>query len=150
MSENKAIRLNSEKSLQHKTFKLKLGTTNKNNPLVVYVEGKVFISPNVEKDDYAKDMHAIKFGLQKSIRETLENTQYLQNKYILDFQIANNGIKKNKKSFLTFEFLVNQPADRILKLGEIKKYIEHNIYEIVDALEQNIIKHDFSLSKTKK
>lgn len=150
MDEKKAVRLNSEKSLQHKTFKLKLGTTNKNNPLVVYVEGKAFISPNEEKPDYAKDMHAIKFGLQKSIRETLQNNEYLQNKYILDFQVANNGIKKDKKSFLTFEFLVNQSVDKILKLSEIKKYIEHNIYEIVDALEQNIIEHNFSLSKTKK
>ena len=150
MSEQKRKRLTSEKSLQHDTFKLKLGTMDKTNPLVIYVEGKVFITPNEEKDSYTKDMKDIKYSLKKTIRENLESTDFFQNEYILEFQIADSGIKTNKKSFLTFELLLRQPAGKVLKLNDIKKYAEQNIYEIINALEQNIVEHNFSLSKTKK
>ena len=150
MSEVKRKRLTSEKSLQHDTFKLKLGTMDKTNPLVVYIDGKVFITPNEEKDSYTKDMKDIKYDLRKTIREKLSNTDFFQNEYILEFQIADSGIKTNKKSFLTFELLLRQPAGRVLKLGDIKKHMEQNIYDIINSLEQNIVEHNFSLSKTKK
>lgn len=150
MEEQKRKRLTSEKSLQHDTFKLKLGTMDKTNPLVIYIEGKVFITPNEEKDSYTKDMKDIKFALKKIIRESLSNSDFFQNEYILEFQIADTGIKTNKKSFLTFELLLRQPANKVLKLNDIKKYTEHDIYEIINSLEQNIVEHNFSLSKTKK
>ena len=150
MEEVKKLRLNSEKSLQHKTFKLKLGTTNKNNPLVVYVEGHAFICPQEEKDSYTKDISDFKYTLQRSIRNLLCNNDYLQKEYILDFQIANSGIKINKKSFLSFEFLMKQPKEKILKLNDVKKHTEAQIYEVVDTLEKKIRSHNFSLSKTKK
>ena len=150
MEEQKRKRLTSEKSLQHDTFKLKLGTMDKTNPLVIYIEGKVFITPNEEKDSYTKDMKDIKFALKKTIRESLSNSDFFQNEYILEFQIADTGIKTNKKSFLTFELLLRQPSNKVLKLNDIKKYTEHDIYEIINSLEQNIVEHNFSLSKTKK
>ena len=150
MEEQKRKRLTSEKSLQHDTFKLKLGTMDKTNPLVIYIEGKVFITPNEEKDSYTKDMKDIKFALKKTIRESLSNSDFFQNEYILEFQIADTGIKTNKKSFLTFELLLRQPANKVSKLNDIKKYTEHDIYEIINSLEQNSVEHNFSLSKTKK
>lgn len=150
MDEQKRKRLTSEKSLQHDTFKLKLGTMDKTNPLIIYIEGKVFITPNEEKDNYTKDMKDIKFALKNTIRESLSNSDFFQNEYILEFQIADSGIKTNKKSFLTFELLLRQPANKVLKLNDIKKYTEHDIYEIINSLEQNIVEHNFSLSKNKK
>ena len=57
------VRLNSEKKIENEYFKLKIGTTNKINPIVIYVEGKTFISPNEEKGDYSKDIAEIKHAL---------------------------------------------------------------------------------------
>ena len=150
MKEKKQVRLVSEKSLQHKTFNLKLGTMDKTNPLVVYIEGKVCISPNEEKENYSKDVRDFKYGLKQSIRENLLASKYFQDKYILEFQIADSGIKMNKKSFLTFEFLLTQPEGRVLKLNDVKKNTEQFIYKTINSLEQNIVEHNFSLSKTKK
>lgn len=150
MNEKKHVRLTSEKSLQHDTFKLKLGTMDKTNPLVVYLEGKVFITPNEEKDSYTKDMKDIKYGLKKTIRDNLSGTNFLQNDYILEFQIADSGIKVNKKSFLTFELLLRQQTGNVLKFSDIKKNSEPHLYNIVNSLQQNIVEHNFSLSKTKK
>lgn len=150
MEKVKTSRLNSEKRIEHENFKLKLGTTNKNNPLIVYVEGKAFISPNEEKETYTRDINDIKRNLQWTIKKTIENSKYFQNDYILDFQVANSGIRKNKKSFLSVEFLFKQHAQNILKLKDVKKYAENDIKNIITSLSENITKHDFSLYKTKK
>ena len=36
--------MNSEKKIENEDFKLKIGTTNKVNPLVIYIEGTSWIS----------------------------------------------------------------------------------------------------------
>ena len=95
-------------------------------------------------------MKAIKYGFKKTIRENLSNNNFFVNDYILEFQIADKGIKTNKKSFLTFDLMLKQPSGKILKLNDVKKHTEQNIYEIVNSLKQNIVEHNFSLSKTKK
>ena len=44
-TQTKTVRLNSEKTINHELFKIKIGTTNKINPKVIYVEGRTFIQP---------------------------------------------------------------------------------------------------------
>ena len=47
------VRLNTEKKIEHDSFEIKIGTTNKLNPVVIYVEGKAFITPSEENTDYS-------------------------------------------------------------------------------------------------
>ena len=150
MAQTKGIRLNCERKIDHNTFNLKFGTTNKNNPLVIYIEGKTFITPNEISDNYSKDISAFKYELQRDIRKLLSKSKYFEGDFILDFQLANSGIKVGKKSFLTFEVLLKQPASKILKLNEVKEQTQGEICEIINSLEQNIVEHNFSISKTKK
>ena len=67
-SSTKTVRLNSEKTIANDNFKIKIGTTNKVNPQVVYVEGKTFIKPLVEKDDYSKDVVEMKRSFNRTIQ----------------------------------------------------------------------------------
>ena len=144
------VRLNSEKKIESENFKLKIGTTNKTNPIVVYIEGKAFISPRAEKDDYTRDISEIKHGFSRAISSNISQSKYFDNKFIVDFQVASKGISINKKSFLSFQFLLRQPKDNVLKLKDVKENSEDMIKKIVDDLEENIIQHDFIVSKTKK
>ena len=144
------VRLNSEKKIDNDSFKLKIGTTNKINPIVIYVEGKAFISPLEDKDDYSRDIYEMKHALKQSITSNLCEAKYFDNKYIVDFQVAASGISVNKKSFLSFQFLLRQKRDNVLKLTEIKNGSEKMINNIADALRDSIIEHNFSLSKSKK
>ena len=48
-------RSNSEKRIDHDNFRLKIGTTNRNNPGVVYIHRKASICTNVEKETYNRD-----------------------------------------------------------------------------------------------
>lgn len=144
------VRLNSEKKIDNDSFKLKIGTTNKINPIVIYVEGKAFISPLEDKDDYSRDIYEMKHALKQSITSNLCEAKYFDNKYIVDFQVAASGISVNKKSFLSFQFLLRQKRDNVLKLTEIKNGSEKMINNIANALRDSIIEHNFSLSKSKK
>jgi len=144
------VRLNSEKKIDSEDFKIKIGTTNKLNPLVIYVEGRAFISPEYEKEDYKREVHEMSHALKKSISEHLRSTDKFDNKYIVDFQIASNGIQYGKKSFLSFQFLMRQNKDKVLKLTEVKTGSSEMVLEIVGDLKKSIIDHGYKLTKTKK
>lgn len=143
-------RLNSEKKIDAENFKLKIGTTNKIDPVVVYVEGRTFISPQDEKDDYSKDISEIKHSLSRAISRNISNSPLFDRKFILDFQVAAKGISLSKKSFLSFQFLLRQNKNNILKLKDLKERCGELIKKIVDSLEENIVEHNFIVSKTKK
>ena len=143
-------RLNSEKKIESENFKLKIGTTNKTNPLIVYIEGRTFICPIEDKDDYSRDISEIKHHFSRTISKCVHDSNLFENKFIIDFQVASKGISLNKKSFLSFQFLLRQNKDKILKLKDLKLSAEEMIREIVNTLEESIVEHNFVVSKTKK
>lgn len=145
-----AKRIISEKKINSNKFNLKIGTTNRTNPLVVYIEGRTFISPLLDKEDYNSDIFDLKHALKSCISKELCQTALFENKYIIDFQVASSGIAVNKKSFLSFQFFLKQNKNSILMLKELKDSSENMINAIVNSLEENILKHDFIISKTKK
>ena len=144
------VRLNSEKKIENEDFKIKIGTTNKVNPIIIYVEGKAFISPTDDKEDYSKDISEIKHVLKQSISSHLHSVNNFDNKYIVDFQVASNGIQINKKSFLSFQFLMRQNKDNVLKLIEVKNTSSDMVLDIVNDLKEAIVERGFLLTKTKK
>ena len=144
------VRLNSEKKIENEDFKIKIGTTNKINPIIIYVEGRAFITPTFDQDDYNKEIAEIKHVLKQSISQHLQTTDKFDNKYIVDFQVASNGIQINKKSFLSFQFLIRQNKDNVLKLIEVKNNSSNMVLEIVNDLKNSIVEHGFVLTKTKK
>lgn len=147
----KAVRLNSEKTIANDYFKVKIGTTNKINPQVVYVEGKTFIKPLNEKDDYNKDIVELKRAFNKTLQKYLTGDKLYVPKYIFDFQVAQSGISTAKKSFLTFQFLMRQKADKqIMKLKDIKTASEDLINNIINEFSEHVKSHDFSITKTKR
>ena len=143
-------RLNSEKKIESDKFKLKIGTTNKINPIVVYIEGRTFICPQDDKDDYSRDISEIKHNFSRTISKYVQNSELFDNKFIVDFQVASKGISLKKKSFLSFQFLLRQRKNNVMKLKDLKSSAEDMILGIVDNLEENIVKHNFVVSKTKR
>ena len=146
------VRLNSEKKLECDGFKLKVGTTNKTNPIVIYVEGRGFISPSEEKEkeDYSKDISEIKHVFKASISDKLHENKHFDNKFIVDFQIASSGIAVKKKSFLSFQYLLRQNEENVKKLIDIKNTYSNMFISIADELRDAIIEKGYVLSKSKK
>lgn len=145
-----AVRTNSEKNMENSMFKLKIGTTNKIKPEVIYFEGKTFIKPNVEMDNYNKEIVEIKRKFQQSIKTNLDGNEHFNPQYILDFQVAKNGISTKKKSFLSFQLLFKQKNTKnLLKLNDAKKVSGNIMDNMLSTLTTEIEKHNFSVSKTK-
>lgn len=147
----KAVRLNSEKTILNENFKLKIGTTNKVNPQVVYVEGSAHIKPLKEQDDYSRDIVEMKRFFNRTIQKYLTGDKLYVPKYIFDFQIAQSGISMHKKSSLSFQFLLRQRSDKqIMKLKDIKAASENLINNIINEFTEHIKSHNFSITKTKR
>lgn len=149
MEEKTAVRVNSELKIPHDTFQVKIGTTNRLNPRVIYWEAKTFISPIYEKDDYDKDIRDIKRFLSKLVSDAIANSEYFDKRYIIDFRLANSGIKVNKNSFLSFEFLLKQIKEEPLKLKEINEIYEEIVVQLLNQLTSFIEGKDFTVSKKK-
>lgn len=148
--ENKKQRLNIEKRIKNDFFNIKIGTINRINPQVIYFEIRTFISPMEEYDNYNLIFSSLRKELSRNLTEKLSNNRYFNKKFILDFQVANSGIKVNKKSYLTFQLFLKQNGDELKELKEIKKISEPFMTEILDELKQNIVDFNFSITKTKK
>lgn len=147
----KTVRLNSEKTINHELFKIKIGTTNKINPKVIYIEGRTFIQPLNDKSSYNVELTRIKRGFNKIIQNFIDSDDLFSKKYILDFQVAQSGISVTKRSFLSFQFLLKQKnEDKVLKLKDIKQKTESNIQDILNSLTQCIKEYDFNVTKTKR
>lgn len=146
-----AERTNSECKIEHNKFNLRIGTTNRKNPLVVYVEGKTFISPNVEKESYGNDIYIIKKSLRESIAKNVKNNKHFEDNIIFDFQVAQNGISVGKKSFLTFQFLIKQKQNEVsVKIKEIREKSLPLVMSVISDLDNTISKNNFSIFKSKK
>lgn len=147
----KTVRLNSEKTINHELFKIKIGTTNKINPKVIYIEGRTFIQPLNDKSSYSSELTGIKREFNKIIQNFIDSNELFSKKYILDFQVTQSGISITKRSFLSFQFLLKQKnEDKILKLKDVKQKTESNIQGILNLLTKCIKEYDFNVTKTKR
>ena len=109
------------------------------------------IKPLNEKDDYNKDIVELKRAFNKTLQKYLTGDKLYVPKYIFDFQVAQSGISTAKKSFLTFQFLMRQKADKqIMKLKDIKTASEDLINNIINEFSEHVKSHDFSITKTKR
>jgi hypothetical protein len=150
MCTKKQKRTNVEKRLKNDFFNIKLGTVNKNNPEVIYFEVRTFISPLEESNNYSQVFAFLKKEFSKKIGDSLKLNDFFSEKYILDFQIANSGIKINKKSYLSFQLFLKQKNEVIKELKEIKKIAEPFLVNLLNEFKNDIISNNFSVTKTKK
>ena len=139
-----------EKKIDNQFFRLKLGTVNRMNPEVIYLEGKTFIIPVDDDRDYSNTLKIMRKGLSRIVNNALFNNKYFKSNYILDLQVANSGVSLEKKSFLTFQLLLRQYPEAINDLKKVKNNCEGFFTSITDELGDFIKEHGFVITKTKK
>ena len=148
--QTKKQRLNIEKNIKDDFFNIKIGTVNRLNPQIIYFEVKTFVSPLEEYDNYSHIFSFLRKELSKILTNKLIDNEYFTKKFILDFQVANSGIKINKKSILNFQLFLRQKDNDIKNLKEIKKISEPIIKELLFELKEKINSFNFLVTKTKK
>lgn len=145
-----SLRLNREKKIDNDIFKIKIGTTNKENPRIVYVDGRVFISPTEEMKNYGDEIEDIRKNFKKNIGERLKSSQLFDNRFILNFDISSSRMIKDKRSFLSFQFYLKQKSENPLKMNTLKTKSEVFINNLISSLREDVEEHKFAVYKTRK
>lgn len=142
-------RLNKEYKLDVcKHISLKYGTVNKNNPQVVYVSGKCWVSP-LKKMNYGDVINNIEKDMRKNIKNFLIDGVNFDNKYILDFDISIDNLSINEKKFLSFDFYLRQNEKNKKELIDLKDMFNRKISTIANNLVYMFKENDFTIEKTK-
>ena len=141
-------KITTEKKIDNDWFKLKIGTMDKKEPSVVYLEGGIFIKPNKKKDDYRPSIKNINTCFHDEVKNIYSKTNniFSQN-YISNFEIADERMKYNKSTYLSFQFFLRQTGQR--SYNELFDAIAALVPEISLNLVNCIKSNDFDCSKRK-
>ena len=141
----------SEVSLENPYFKLKIGTINKRNPTTFYVEGGTFITP-VEDNDvpYKEKISDVYREMVRGIDEMRlsREKKNLNKSFIANIDVADERIKVGKKTYLTFQYYLQQNGD-VLPFTDIVADGEEYTKKVLDRIEYSLKENGFAISKTK-
>lgn len=142
-------RLNKEYKLDVcKHISLKYGTVNRNNPQVVYVSGKCWVSP-LRVMNYGDIISNIEKEMRRNIKTFFIDEINFDNKYILDFDINVDNINPNEKKFLSFDFYLRQNEKNKKQLNDLKDLLNRKVSTIANNLVYMFKENDFSIEKRK-
>ena len=127
---------------------LKYGTVNRNNPQVIYVSGKCWITPNKEMD-YSDVINGIESNMRRNIKFFMIDGVNFDNKYILDFDINVDALAPNTKKFLSFDFYLRQNEENKKGLSELKDFFTRKVSTIANNLVYKFNENGFTVNKKK-
>lgn len=141
-------RLNKEYSLNlSRTIDVKFGSVNKEEPKVVFLSGKCWVSPSFKADNYTNIIETIKLNFKQSIYSYLRSNECYSNKFILDFDINSEGMKEGVQKYLSFNVFFRQTQNPPYKLTD--KKLSNEFYKIIDSFETELTENEFLVSKQK-
>lgn len=134
---NKKIKLDFKNNID-----LIYGSTNKDNPQVIYLSGKCWVLP-VFDGDYNFIFNNIKKEFNHYITTFIKSNNIFSNKFILDFDISIDGLSMNNKKFLSFNIFLKQKNDPIFNLNN--PIFLSKFQNITDKLEELLFNNGFKI-----
>lgn len=127
-------RLNKEYSLDVcKYMSVKYGSVNKDDPQVIYVACKCWVSPTIETD-YERTISRIEKEIKKNIKLFLIDETNFTDKFILDFDINTDKFNIGDKKFLSFDLFLKQNGHNVKKLKDLKEILSIGVGTVVNNL----------------
>lgn len=127
---------------------VKYGSVNKDNPQVVYVSGRCWVSPQI-KMDYNNVISYIEKEMRKSIKLFLMDGINFDKKFILDFDLNTDNFGIGDKKFLSFDFYLKQNETNKKSLKDLKSILNGRISTVVNNLVYLFKENDFTIEKRK-
>lgn len=138
---NKEFKLNISDNIS-----LKYGTVNKDNPQVIYLSGKCWVSPLFE-GDYFNVVDLIKKEFKHDISSFVFNDSVFNSHFILDFNFDNDNLQYGKKKFISFNIFFKQSNEIPIKMNN--PVFKTKFDELINDFLNLFISNDFSVSKSK-
>lgn len=137
------IKLNKEYQLNvSDKIRAKIGTTNRNEPKVVYIHGRAWVTP-IQEDDYGKIIDSISKSFKHDVKKMIVEDYLFNTKYILDFNLSTTAMGVGKKSFLSFDLFLKQERD--IPLKALKAMVADDIRALLLNLEEEFTNNGFIL-----
>lgn len=127
---------------------VKYGTVNKDNPQVVYVSGRCWVSPQ-SKMNYDAVISNIEKEMRKNIKLFLMDGVNFDKKFILDFDLNTDNFGVGDKKFLSFDFYLRQNEANKKPLKDLKSVINGKISTVVNNLVYLFKENNFTIEKRK-
>lgn len=138
--------------LNNEDIKLKIGTVDKKNPDVIYLEGGFYVKPIIEKDDYKNDMELIKNTFNDLIKDYVKNNNNFKNNFMFFTDVADDWLKFDKKSFFSFQVFL-KPSDNLLKeqknFNGVVTYLSRENNYNTEIIKKVFEDNGYQVSKTK-
>lgn len=105
--------------INKKGLRVNYGTTDKNNPSVIYIRAKGDIMPIIEKSTYVDDIKELKNKFRRLFLENVKATKELKiEKFICNLEISEKSITYNKKAHLRYDIFIKPSEIKQLKQYE--------------------------------
>lgn len=139
--------------INNKNIKLKIGTIDKKCPDVIYLEGGFYIKPIIQKEDYKNDIKKIKDTFEDLVKTTITNDNNFKNEYMFFADVADEWIRIDKKSFLSFQLYLKPSIDILNNEGNFNNVVNYlqkaNTYD-TSVIETVFDGYGYKIYKTKK
>lgn len=143
------FKINGDKVINHKNIKAKIGFTDKKNHNTFYIEGSGFITPNEDIDDFDEIMGLIKNYCKQSLKKRLLTNKTIDRNFLMNFEVCSDRMKKNKKSFLSFQYHFMQKDRKNRSILDVKKYENDFFIDILNDVENELKKYNIDINKKK-
>lgn len=146
---NKKIRINGNRNIKHNTIKGRVGITDKKNHNVFYVEGGGFITPTLESENFTDLMNNIQLKCKQILKSKLLKSSFLSNDFLMNFEVCSDRMKKDKKTYLSFQYHFKQKNELNKSIIDLKEENENFFIELLNDIEKTLLNNSINISKTK-
>ena len=146
-------KIKSESKFQDNDFKIKIGTIDKKNPEVIYIELGSYITPKEEMESYKPCISKLEREAKSLIGDIIQKSDMCKNDFIFVSDIADERITMNKKSYFELQLFIKplENIKNVCKFTELtKKFNENCVSEIVPCVKQCITNNGFEYFKSRK
>ena len=146
-------KIKSESKFQDDSFKIKIGTMDKKNPEVIYIELGSYISPKEEKESYKPCISRIEKETKNLIGDIINQSKLCKKDFIFVSNIADCRIAVNKKSYFEIQLFV-KPLDEVknsVKFFDLtEKFNKEYVSKMLPSIKKSIKDNGFDYYKSRK
>ena len=128
---------------------VKYGSVNRDNPQVVYVSGRCWISPNSNNSNCKDVICDIEKNMRKNIKLFLIDGINFDDKFILDFDVNTDNMANGVRKYLSFDFYLRQNENNKKTLKELKPMLSSRLSTVVNNVVYQFNENNFSVDKKK-
>lgn len=143
------FKVNGNKKINHNNIKAKIGLTDKKIHTTFYLEGGGFITPTTDFEDFSVIMDNVQSFCKKNTKNKLNGNNLLDNCFLLNFEVCSDRMKKNKKTYLSFQYHFKQKNNTNISVLDVKKENENFFISLLNDLEKELNEFEIKISKNR-